>query len=172
MSVETTQYVRHHVFVDVLDDYLWVAEDHDGALYLPVRPSCAALELDSTSALETIKADSRLAPGLARVKLPTAGGEQVQQCLRAREYSWWLMLVDPRRFKPERRAKLIARQNALMNLAEEIVLKRKSLGALTKPQQKVSGQVEAHVRCLKCGAPHLLVIDGQGWHMYAAVEVE
>lgn len=49
----TGQYVRHHVYVDVLEDYLWVAEDRDGELYFPLRASCTVLELDSTTALET-----------------------------------------------------------------------------------------------------------------------
>lgn len=165
------EYVRHHVYVDVLASELWVAEDSAGVLYFPIRPSCKELELDSTSALETIKADSRLAPGLRAIRLPTKGGEQEQQCLRGTEYAWWLMVVDPRRFKAERRQLLMERQRALMHLAEDIMLKRQQLKPLT-PHNPARGQVEAHVRCLKCGAPHLLVIDGQGWHMYAAVEVE
>lgn len=166
------QYVRHHVYVEVLDDYLWVAEDYQGNLYLPVRPTCAALELDSQTSIATIKADSRLAPGLFRIRLPSGGGDQLQQCLRSEEYSWWLMIVDPRRFKPERRALLAERQRVLMHLASDIVLKRRELKAL--PQQRlpqsadipVSGQTEGVLHCLNCGAPHLIVIDGTGWHAH------
>ncbi|HEX2348901.1 MAG TPA: phage antirepressor N-terminal domain-containing protein [Ktedonobacterales bacterium] len=164
------RYVRHHVSVDVLDDYLWVAEDYQGNLYLPVRPICAALELDSATSIDTIKADSRLAPGLVRIQLPSAGGDQLQQCLRSEEYGWWLMIVDPCRFKPERRVPLAGRQRVLMRLAKDIVLKHSALKAL--PQQRmpqtadipVSGQAEGVLHCLNCGAPHLIVIDGTGWH--------
>lgn len=170
-----TRFVRHHVHVEVLDDFLWIAEDYAGELYFPVRPSCAALDMDSQTAIATIKADSRLAPGLRRIKLPTAGGEQLQQCLRSDEYAWWLALIDPRHFKPERRALLEERQRVLMRLAKDIMLKSQGLKALPQsrgPQSADvtgSGQMEGTFRCLNCGAPHLIVIDGTGWHAHLSV---
>lgn len=173
----TEEYVRHHVYVDVLDDSIWVAEDYEGELYFPLRPSCAALEIDSTTALETIKADSRLASGLRRIKLPTAGGEQIQQCLRSDEYTWWLAIIDPRRFKSERRQLLTERQRVLMRLAKEIMLKRQDLRPLPKSrapktaQAIVGGYLEAPFRCLNCNAPHVMRLDGQGWHLHLGVEV-
>jgi hypothetical protein len=86
-----TAYVRHRVFVDVLGDDPWIAEDREGELYFPVRPSCMVLGIDSTTALETVKADSRRNVGLAPLRLPTeGGGDQGQQCLRRLEYAWWL----------------------------------------------------------------------------------
>src|SRR5689334_16132108 len=172
-------YVRHRVYVDVLAGEMWIAEDADGELYFPLRPSCAALELDSTTALETVKADTRLRPGLRRIKLPTAGGEQMQQCLASTEYAWWLALIDPRRFKPERRPALEERQRVLMRLAKEIMLQRGSipriapaLPATPAPALDVRGEIEAHWRCLKCGAPHVAVLDGAGWHLHLGVVVE
>ena len=99
----------------------------NGELYLPLRPTCSTLEIDSTTSLETIKADSRLAPGLRAIKRPTSGGEQRLQRLRSTVYSWWLALIDPRKFKQERRANLIERQRVLMNLARDIMLKRQEL---------------------------------------------
>lgn len=165
----TEQYVRHHVFVEILDDYLWIAADYAGELYFPLRPTCAALDLDSTTALETIKANSLLAPGLRRIKLPTDGGEQAQQCLRSDEYTWWLARTDPRRFKPERRPLLEERQRALMRLSKEILLKSRELKTLPTPRSvdiPATGQTEAPFRCLNCGAPHLIVIDGTGWHAH------
>lgn len=86
-----TAYVRHRIFVDVIGDDLWLAEDREAELYFPVRPSRKVLGIDSTTALETIKADSRLNVGLAPIRLPTeCGGDQEQQCLRRLEYAWWL----------------------------------------------------------------------------------
>jgi hypothetical protein len=139
--------------------------------------------LDSTTALETVKADSRLAAGLRRIKMPTTGGEQVQQCLRSDEYAWWLALIDPHRFKSERRAVLQKRQRILMGLAKEIMLKRQQLRTVTSKPARVapqvtqatavmSGPLEGTFHCLRCGAPHLLVIDGAGWHLHLGVEVE
>src|SRR5689334_276993 len=116
----TAQYVRHHPYVEVIGGYLWVAEDAAGELYFPVRPTCEALEIGSQTALERIREDSRLSPGLRAIKLPTAGGEQEQQCLASTEYAWWLALIDPRRFKAERHALLMERQRVLMSLAKEI----------------------------------------------------
>lgn len=168
----TELYVRHHVFVEILNDYLWVAADYAGELYFPLRPTCAALDLDSTTALETIKANSLLAPGLRRIKLPTDGGEQAQQCLRSDEYTWWLARIDPRRFKAERRPLLEERQRALMRLSKEILLKSRELKPLPKPRGPQSapiagsGQMEGTLHCLNCGAPHLIVIDGTGWHAH------
>jgi hypothetical protein len=46
------------------------------------------------------------------------------QCLQSDEYTWWLALIDPRRFKVERQSLLEQRQRVLMRLAKEIMLKR------------------------------------------------
>jgi hypothetical protein len=137
-------YIRHRVYVDVIASELWVAEDAIGELYFPIRSTCAALELDSTTALETIKVDSRLVPGLRGIRLPTPPrGEREVQCLRSDEYTWWLALIDPRRFKPERRSLLEERQRVLMRLAKEIMLKRTELrmlpGLCTSPLTALVG---------------------------------
>ena len=177
-------YVRHRVFVEVLGEELWVAEDAEGELYFPVRPTCKAMDLQSTAVLENIKADSRLNVGLVKVRLPTDGrGDQEQQCLRSTEYSWWLALIDPRRFAEERRAELLKRQRVLMNLARDIMLRRQELRtlpsapsrrALTPQAAEVtqSGGLEGQFKCVRCGAPYHLLIDGTGWHLHAGVEIK
>src|SRR5690242_20015144 len=153
--VTKDNYVRHRVYVDVLASELWVAEDIDGELYFPIRATCASLDLDSTTALETIKADSRLSPGLHGIRLPTPPkGEREVQCLRSDEYTWWLALIDPRRFKPERRSLLEERQRVLMRLAKEIMLRRAELHMLpirqVGPSQNIDshGRLEGDFRCL------------------------
>lgn len=178
MGKEET-FVRHRVYVDVIANELWVAEDAEGELYFPVRPTCTSLELDSTTALETIKGDSRLAPGLRSIRLPTPPkGERVVQCLRSDEFTWWLALIDPRRFKSERRPLLEERQRVLMRLSKEIMLKRQELRMLPGQHVAVStdiqgnGRLEGDFRCLRCGAPMHLTIDGSGWHLHLGVQVE
>lgn len=180
------EYVRHRVYVDVLAGELWIAEDADGELYLPIRPTCAALDLDSIPTLQRIKADSRLASGLRKIRLPSGRGDQEQQCLASTEYAWWLALIDPRRFSPVRRDLLAERQRVLMGLAKEIMLKRQQLRTIPPggkpspvapqfiqaPATDVRGQMEGTFHCLRCGAPHLLVIDGAGWHLHLGVEVD
>jgi hypothetical protein len=174
----TNNYIRHRVYVDVLGHDLWVAEDQEGELYFPIRATCASLELDSTTSLETIKADSRLYPGLRAIRLPTPPrGEREVQCLRSDEYTWWLALIDPRRFKDERRSLLEERQRVLMRLAKEIMLKRVEIQMLPKQRTnqphnvESTGRVEGDFRCLRCGAPLHLTIDGSGWHLHLGVEI-
>ena len=172
-------YARHKAYLDVLEGELWLAEDSEGRLYFPIKPSCGYLGIGYDSALDTIKADSRLAPGLRQIKLPTPGGPQVQQCLRKLEYTWWLSLLDPRRFKEERRERIRERQRVLMDFAEDVILSQSKLEQLTRWRQsrqpaaaEVHSSVEAHFSCLKCGAPHVAVIDGSGWHLHLGVPVE
>ena len=159
----TDNYIRHRVYVDVLANDLWVAEDQEGELYFPVRATCASLELDSTTALETIKADSRLLPGLRAIRLPTPPrGEQEVQCLRSDEYTWWLALIDPRRFKAERRSLLEERQRVLMRLAKEIMLRRVEIQMLPKQRTdqprnvESAGRLEGDFRCLALWRPTAL----------------
>lgn len=174
-------YIRHHPYVDVIGDYLWIAEDAAGELYFPVRPTCDALGIGSQTALERIRQDARLYPGLCGITLPTAGGDQEQQCLASTEYSWWLALIDPRRFKPERRDLLIEKQRVLMGLARWVMLHRGELAEIrtarrARAQQRGRGQGlgadeaiagmcetvsgELHMRCPVCHAPLCMPIDG------------
>lgn len=178
MKIED-EYQRHMAYVDVLGGELWIAEDADGRLYFPVKPSCGYLGIDFDSSLDAIKADSRLAPGLRQIKLPTTGGPQAQQCLRKLEYTWWLSVLDPRRFRPERRPRIIERQRILMEIAEDAILRRGELRTIRSELRQraastieAQGSVEAHLRCLKCGAPHIVVLDAAGWHLHLGVEVE
>lgn len=172
---KTNEYIRHRIYVETLGDELWVAEDDSGELYLPIRPTCAILKIDSGTALETIKADSRLSPSLRGILLPTPGGTQTLQCLASTEYAWWLALYDPRRFREEIRPQFIERQRILMGLAKDIMLKSREL--LRIPDQRGhriqgKGQLEGQFRCLACGAPHHLCINGDGWHLALGVEME
>src|SRR5262249_27915751 len=117
-------YIRHHIHVDVLDAWLWIAEDEDGELYFPVNATCDALEIDKRAAHDLIRRDSRVKPGQHEIKLPTAGGDQVQKCLSSTEYAWWLALTDPPRdATATQRTALIERQRVLMGLAREVLLR-------------------------------------------------
>jgi hypothetical protein len=156
--------------------------DQEGKLYFPIKPSCAYLGIDYDTSLDTIKADSRLTPGLELIKLPTTGNANPQsmQCLRKLEYTWWLSLLDPRRFREERRSRIIERQRILMEFAEEVILHRGDMRLLrdelarrrTTVEPDVRGAMEAHFRCLRCGAPHVAIIDGNGWQLHLGVEAE
>lgn len=179
----TETYVRHRVYVDALDREIWVAEDAEGRLYFPVRPSCAALGIDPDNALDTIKADSRLAPGLRLIRLPSPGGDQPTQCLHSTEYGWWLAVLDPRRLRgltDDQRLDFVGRQRILMQLAEEIMLRRGELHRLPLQRPPAApqaarvdgGQVSGDARCPHCRRPVHMTLDGTGWHLHAGVEVE
>lgn len=173
-------YVRHKAYLDVLGGELWLAEDSNGIVYFPLKPSCMYIGIDFDTSLDTIKSDSRLAPGLSPIKLPSAGGLQPHQCLRKLEYTWWLAIIDPRRFREERRSGIIERQRILMQFAEDVMLSNGRLDniatrrlARTRNDVEVSGEgLEGYMRCKKCGTPHIIVIDGAGWHVHLGVEIE
>jgi hypothetical protein len=179
----TDSYVRHRIYVDALDCELRVAEDSEGHLYFLVRPSCTALGIDPDKALETVKADSRLAPGLQIIRLPSPGGDQPMQCLHSTECGWWwLAILDPRRFRnlsESQQRDFTRRQRILMQLAEEIMLRRGELrrlplGRASSPQmvKNTSSEVSGDARCPHCNGPVHVTIDGTGWHLHAGVEVD
>jgi hypothetical protein len=70
------------------------------------------------------------------------------------------------------------RQRVLMRLAKEIMLKRTEvhmlpLGRKDQPRNVEStGRLDGDFRCLRCGAPMHLTIDGSGWHLHLGVEVD
>jgi hypothetical protein len=173
------QFVRHRVYVDTLDCDLWIAEDVAGRLHFPIRSSCAALGIDADNALDNIKADRRLSSGLKVIRLPSPGGDQPTQCLHSTEYSWWLAILDPRRFRhvsESQREDFTNRQRILMQLAEEIMLKRDELRHLhVRPSAAapitVSGQISGDARCPHCRRPVHVTIDGSGWHLHAGEEI-
>jgi hypothetical protein len=177
----TQQYVRHRVYVDALGCEMWIAEDADGRLHFPIKASCVELGgIDSDNALEAIKADSRLAPGLDTIRMPSAGGDQPTQCLHSTEYAWWLALLDPRRFRSlteEQRQDFTRRQRILMQLAEEIMLKRTELKHL--PVHRVvarsqavtmTGPLSGDTLCPLCNGPLHITIDMVGWHVHGGEE--
>ena len=170
-------YARHKAYIDVLGGELWLAEDPEGVVYFPVKPSCGYIDIDFSTSLASIKADSRLMPGLKPIVLPSAGGLQPHQCLRKLEYTWWLALFDPRRFREDRRERVIERQRILMQFAEDVMLSNGRLDNIATRRLardvEVSGEgLEGYMRCKKCGTPHIIVIDGAGWHVHLGVEVE
>jgi hypothetical protein len=66
-----------------------------------------------------------------------------------------------------------------MEFAEDVMLGTGHLDKIAQwraarqgDQMAATGTVETHFRCLKCGAPHVAVIDGAGWHLHLGVEVE
>jgi len=171
-TVQRFIYRTEHVAVCGADLTIAQAESN-GLWYFPIRPTCAALEIASQSQLETIRGDSRFAPALMAIPLPSAGGAQLTQCLPRRDYTWWLALIDPAKCKPAARSKLVMRQRAIWDVAEDVMLAsdREAVGALLAGRKGgVAVPGEFHLNCLRCGAPHCLVMGATGVHLYVGDE--
>ncbi len=165
-----THYVYHREYMAVCDVWLTFAEDEEGTIWFPVRPSCKALDVDSPSQLVVIKNDSRLQPGLKEIPIPAGRGAQRTQCLRRREYAWWLSLIDPDNCKVGTRHLLLERQRALMDLADRVMFMNVVADNRIRADNSTSG--ELHFHCLRCGAPHCLIMDDNGNHLYVGEEVD
>lgn len=178
-TTEQTQYIYHQEYLEVCDRWIIFAEDRDGVFWFPVGPSCKAMGIDQHSQIVVIKKDSRFAPWLREMRLPFGvNGEgvwnnfQTTQCLRRREYSWWLGMIDPNNVRPGARERLEERQRALMDFADQVMFHRheEQIAAATSNPPASIDSVDSGAslsgtwdwRCLRCGAPHCVVIrDGQ-----------
>ena len=169
-----TRFHYYRRYVPVCDAWIVMAEDEEtGVFWIPIRPVCKAIRLDSPSQIEVIKHSWRLAPALQLVPIPTeqrADGTWVKaqqtQCLPWREFSWWMMIADPREASADKREKLLIRQRAVMDVAETVM--RKSDDEVAGWRPATAGEV--HTRCPVCHTPLCLVIAEA--HIVPGVEVE
>ena len=136
---------------------IMLAEDAQGDMFFPVRPICEALGVDRPTQMGIIQSDSRLKRGARTIKIPTRGGKQDTLCLRKREVGVWLATIDPLRVGERARGRLEEFQEALWNLADRIVFRRRrsveagAEGATTTA--RLSGTQSTNTCCPECGAP-------------------
>lgn len=146
-------------------DAITIAEDRDGALYFPVKVLCAALALDRGSAVAFLHEDSRTAPGMKEIRVPSRGGAQSTTCVRRRELAIWLAVIDPRRIGPKARAcgRLQEFQEALWQLADRVMFRGKMGADATAVPAPVAFPLEgiqrAPAHCPDCGAPILIEVE-------------
>lgn len=175
MTTTAQRFLYRKEYVAVCGTDLMIAQAENGLLYFPIRPTCAALDVAPASQIETIKNDSRFAPALEAIPIPSAGGAQLTQCLPRREFTWWMALIDPERCKPAARRLLVMRQRALWDLAEQVMLAsdREAVNAImTGRQLGIAVPGEFHLACQKCGARHCLVMNDTGAHLYVEEEIQ
>lgn len=187
-----TRFRWYRRFLPACDAWVTVAEDVDtGEVWLPIRPVCTILRLDSPSQIERIKRNWRLAPGLHQVAIPSeqrADGTwknmQHMQCLPFDEFAWWMGDVDPRGAAPHVREKFLLRLRALMAFAREVQRRDDSgvaalaqrigdaggSGERVDAQQTETATGEIHLHCPRCHTPLCVVIAGV--HVVPGVEVE
>lgn len=186
-----TDYIYHREYLEACDAWLTFAEDREGTFWFPVGPSCRAMGIDAHSQVVVIQADSRLAPWLREIRLPfgtDARGQwnnfQKTHVLRRREYSWWLAMIDPNNVKSSSRPRLESRQRALMDLSDRVMFHQheQEIAAATAaapPSSPTGGKRQEHVltgefhlRCLRCGAPHCVTLDGTRVRVYLGQDAD
>lgn len=143
---------------------IMLAEDEAGQLFYPVRPICDALQVDRPTQAAIIQTDSRTKKGARDIKAPTRGGRQEVLYLRRREVAVWLALIDPERVGPRARGRVEDFQNALWQLADKIVFKRRrgieASAVDTGIRVDLHGEMRGEFIC--CGRRHIFKIaDGE-----------
>lgn len=100
--------------VTLLDLAVLAVRRDDGRIYLSVRDLCDALGLSSASQLRRIRAHARLAVGLERFRIATAGGPQEQLLLLLERVPTWLLMIDVARVSEDTRPRLTFLQDYLI----------------------------------------------------------
>ena len=76
------------------------------AIYVPIRPLCAALGITHQTQIERIRRDEVLAENLRLIKVQTAGGTQTMQCIELEGVPLWLAMIEPSRVREDLRERL------------------------------------------------------------------
>lgn len=136
----------------------------DDTMYVPIRPLCRELGIDSPTQLERIKANPKLACGLIEVPLPTKRGERPTYALRRRECATWLADIDPDRVKESVRGRVKAFQADVMAAADRLLFGDLSGVYASTVEHRHTRGATGSIRgeCPRCGAPLILVIGGEG----------
>lgn len=133
----------------------------DETMYVPIRPLCRELGIDSPSQLARIKQNPKLARGLLEVPMPTSKGERPTFALRRRECASWIADIDPDRVKAKVRGKLREFQSDVMAAADRLLFGDLSgVYRSTVEHRHATGEIRGE--CPRCGAPLILVIGGEG----------
>src|SRR5690349_12498030 len=83
--------------VTVLEAAVLAARAADGSIYLSIRDVCQALAISLTSQRRRLQAHPVLREGLARFRVPTPGGRQVQDFLLLEHVPTWLVMINTAR---------------------------------------------------------------------------
>jgi len=75
-----------------------MVDEDNKVVYVPVRPICVTLGIDSRTQVDRIQKDEQYDGAIEEVLVPTAGGRQEMVCLRAKEAAWWVFSIAPQRF--------------------------------------------------------------------------
>lgn len=87
----------------------------DGRIYLNVRDLCGAAMIDPSSQMRRIRTSPKLRVGLARFRVPTAGGPQAQDFLALERIATWLLTINLARVAPDVQDRLSYLQDYLVS---------------------------------------------------------
>lgn len=87
-----------------------VAVEHEGQQYVAMKNIVENLEVDWKSQYDKIKTHPVMSKGMGIIPIPSQGGIQDTFCLKLNFLNGWLLTIDPRKVRPEIRARLIQYQ--------------------------------------------------------------
>lgn len=99
MERDEAQIPSEQLPITLFDGVALAVRARDGSIYLVMRDLCAALELNPSSQLRAIRADSRLR--LLPFRLRQGNQVRTLECLLLDDIPLWLLGVRPRREQPE-----------------------------------------------------------------------
>ena len=98
-------------------DWQGVAIRAEGHWWIAPRQVSDHLGMNWRSQLRKFRSGI-LAKGVALKAIPSAGGEQQMQTLKLGHFAHWLLGIDPRKVPQEKRTRLVAMQEALLDAIE------------------------------------------------------
>ncbi len=147
-------------------EVLFMVDEANRAVYVPIRPICIYLGIDIGTQLDRIQKDEQYEGAREEIKVPTAGGRQDMLCLRSKEAAWWVFSIAPRRLPEHLRGKLQEMRDSLMAAADRLLF-----GDLSAVIQSGEFPVGRPLRgdlcfgCPRCGAPLCFVVEGTNIHL-------
>lgn len=110
MSIEQTNLDQHQPMVVSFNNTELSMIEHNGKIYVPMKPICENIGLDWNGQLQRIKRNHILAQGMCMIHTPSKSGDQEYSCLPVGYLNGWLFGIDVNRVKPEIKDTLIKYQ--------------------------------------------------------------
>jgi hypothetical protein len=115
-------YRPRKVYLDTWNtEVLFMVDEDNKVVYVPVRPICVSLGIDSRTQVDRIQKDEQYEDAIEEILVPTAGGRQEMVCLRAKEAAWWVFSIAPQRLPVQLRENLAVMKQSLMDAADRLL---------------------------------------------------
>jgi hypothetical protein len=159
-------YTPREVEIEGLGKVLFMVDEAGRSVYVPIRPICVNIKVDSRSQLERIQGDEQYEGAIEILKVPTAGGKQDTLCLRPKETAWWLISIAPRKLPAHLRGRMQDVRAMLLAAADRLVFGDLSDVARDLPLRiSTPTRGELTFGCPRCGAALCFVVEGADIHL-------